>query len=250
MMIKSFDDEFDEDYSDGKLFPTQELRRVSAFREDTVSDDEHDDDMQGSAFPIRVLSLNDFGFPSVPVRFDFDRAVFPVGDESLEVAPGNVRLEDSSDTAMLGAPALVNISVEESVLDATTIEGENRLSPSPSQPLRSPPRSLSPRMDSPLQSRIDALRFDRHDWKVRLHPPSSDEKKEGRAFFLKTTCLGPAVQSAPHFGLGSVLQLGDVLVELNGEDISSLDAGGAQRILDGLVGEVVSLSFLRKTMVV
>ena len=103
-------------------------------------------------------------------------------------------------------------------------------------------------MDSPLQSRIDALHFNTHEWNVLLHPSFPDEN-EGRSF-LKSTCLGPVVMSAPHFGLGCVLQLGDVLVKLNDEDVSSLDAKEVQHRLDGLVGEVVSLSFLRKTMVV
>ncbi|EJK73212.1 hypothetical protein THAOC_05176 [Thalassiosira oceanica] len=251
IMIKSFDEEFDEDYS--KLLPTQELRRVPACstqqlsREDVASPD----GMQGSAFPIWVLSLDDFDFPaaaSVPVKYDFDRAVFPFGDESFEVAPDNVIHEDSSDKARLGAASLdpVNTSVDE-FLDESMIA---EISPTCLRhpPLRSPPKSLAPRMDSPLQSRIDALHFNTHEWKVLLHPPSSDEK-EGRAF-LKTTCLGPVVQSAPPFGLGCVLQLGDVLVKLNDEDVSRLDAKGAQHRLDGLVGEVVCLSFLRKTMVV
>lgn len=66
--------------------------------------------------------------------------------------------------------------------------------------------------------------------------------------FLTLSHLGPVVtRSVGVVGDGDLLQLGDVLIRLNGEDVSCLEGEIVSEIFKQLAGKCVRVSFLRKT---
>mmetsp|Transcript_29496 Transcript_29496/g.63149 ORF Transcript_29496/g.63149 Transcript_29496/m.63149 type:complete len:354 (-) Transcript_29496:94-1155(-) len=66
--------------------------------------------------------------------------------------------------------------------------------------------------------------------------------------FLTSSHLGPVVtRSVGVVGDGDLLQLGDVLIRLNGEDVSCLEGEIVSEIFKQMAGKCVRVSFLRRT---
>ena len=174
-------------------------------------------------FPSQELRRG-YTLPTQELRHeDLEGLAYPIDNAPFEFD----KVEWSSNMAATGAalPGTVDTSNEGSILEPKT---------SPQIP--SPPRCR----------RIGSMEWNSHEREIKLLPHSPFEESS----FLKTDFLGHVVQSAPHFGLEPVLQLGDVLVKLNGEDLSNLFAEEVHRRLHDLVGEVVRVSFLRRAITI
>ena len=69
----------------------------------------------------------------------------------------------------------------------------------------------------------------------------------GDSIFLTSSHLGPSVSRVP-FEMGNALQMGDIILRLNGEDVSSAEVGVVGNALKSMSGKRVHVSFLRKRM--
>lgn len=175
-------------------------------------------------FPSQELRRKDFPLPTQELRReDIEDLAYPIENTPFEFD----NVGRSSNMAATGAalPETVDTSNEGSILD-----------PEASPQLSSPPRCR----------RLGSMEWSSHEREVKLLPHSPFEESA----FLKAGFFGHVVRSAPHFGLETILQLGDVLVKLNGEDVSNLFAEEVHLRLHDLVGEVVRVSFLRRAMTI
>lgn len=69
--------------------------------------------------------------------------------------------------------------------------------------------------------------------------------------FLTSSHIGPVMTKLTRSTLDEVLQLGDVIIRINGElDCSTLDAQFVAEILVKCKGKSIRLTYLRKTMTV
>ena len=168
-------------------------------------------------FPSQELRHKDCKLPSQELRRE-DLA-FPIDDDPFEF--DKVEWSPNMAAAGVALPETVDTLNEAPPLESAAMPQ-----------LQSPPRCR----------RIGSM----HEKEIKLLPHSPFEEST----FLKTGFLGHVVQSTPHFGLETVLQLDDVLVKLNGEDVSNLFAEEVHRRLHDMVGEVVRVSFLRRALTI
>lgn len=68
----------------------------------------------------------------------------------------------------------------------------------------------------------------------------------GDSIFLTTSHLGPSVSCIPFDEKDSALQIGDVILRLNGEDVSRKEGSIVTSIFKSMSGKKVQVSFLRK----
>lgn len=66
--------------------------------------------------------------------------------------------------------------------------------------------------------------------------------------FLTSSHIGPVITNLTCPVLAQVLQLGDVIIRLNGEDVSTLEGQIVSELLLKMGGKNIRLTFLRKTM--
>ena len=69
----------------------------------------------------------------------------------------------------------------------------------------------------------------------------------GDSLFLNSSHLGPSVSRVP-LEMGSALQMGDIILRVDGEDVSSLEGSIVENVLKSMRGKRVHVSFLRKRM--
>ena len=69
----------------------------------------------------------------------------------------------------------------------------------------------------------------------------------GDSLFLKSSHLGPSVSRVP-LEMGCALQMGDIILRVDGEDVSSLEGSVVENVLKSMRGKRVHVSFLRKRM--
>ncbi len=69
----------------------------------------------------------------------------------------------------------------------------------------------------------------------------------GDSIFLTSSHLGPSVSRVP-FEMGNALQMGDIILRLDGEDVSRVEGSVVQNALASMRGKRVLVSFLRKRM--
>ena len=69
----------------------------------------------------------------------------------------------------------------------------------------------------------------------------------GDSLFLTSSHLGPTVSRVP-FEMENGLQMGDIILRLDGEDVSSAEGSVVENALKSLSGKRVHVSFLRKRM--
>lgn len=69
----------------------------------------------------------------------------------------------------------------------------------------------------------------------------------GDSLFLKSSHQGPSVSRVP-LEMGSALQMGDIILRVDGEDVSSLEGSVVENVLKSMRGKRVHVSFLRKRM--
>ena len=69
----------------------------------------------------------------------------------------------------------------------------------------------------------------------------------GDSLFLTSSHLGPSVSRVP-FEMGNALQMGDIILRVDGEDVSSIAGSVVENILKSMRGKKVHVSFLRKRM--
>lgn len=67
----------------------------------------------------------------------------------------------------------------------------------------------------------------------------------GNTIFLTSSHLGPSVSRFP-FDKGGALQVGDIILRVNGEDVSSTEGSVVENVLKSMSGKRVHVSFLRK----
>ena len=84
----------------------------------------------------------------------------------------------------------------------------------------------------------------KYKWQSKFSPV---DIPVGDSLFLTSSHLGPSVSRIP-FDKGSPLQMGDIILRLNGEDVSRMDGSVVQNILKRMSGKRVHVSFLRKRM--
>lgn len=68
--------------------------------------------------------------------------------------------------------------------------------------------------------------------------------------FLTSSHIGPVITKLNCSALSEVLQLGDVIIRLNGEDVSSFEGEFVSELFTKLEGRRVRVTYLRKTMLV
>jgi S1-C subfamily serine protease len=68
--------------------------------------------------------------------------------------------------------------------------------------------------------------------------------------FLTSSHIGPVITKLNCSTLSEVLQLGDVIIRLNGEDVSSFEGEFVSELLTKLEGRNIRVTYLRKTMLV
>jgi peroxiredoxin len=68
--------------------------------------------------------------------------------------------------------------------------------------------------------------------------------------FLTSSHIGPVITKLNTSPLSKVLQLGDVIIRLNGEDVSTLEAEVVSELLMKFEGRSIRVTYLRKTMLV
>jgi hypothetical protein len=66
--------------------------------------------------------------------------------------------------------------------------------------------------------------------------------------FLATSHIGPILTKLTCPVLAKVLQMGDVIIRLNGEDVSTLDGQFVAELLKRMEGKSIQVTYLRKTM--
>lgn len=69
----------------------------------------------------------------------------------------------------------------------------------------------------------------------------------GDSIFLTSSHLGPSVSRVP-IEMGNALQMGDIILRLDGEDVSSATGSVVENALKSMSGKRVHVSFLRKRM--
>ena len=65
---------------------------------------------------------------------------------------------------------------------------------------------------------------------------------------LVSSHIGPVISGIQQLDDAAGLQLGDIIIRLDTEDISHLDALSATGVIDRMTGESICVSFLRKNM--
>lgn len=71
----------------------------------------------------------------------------------------------------------------------------------------------------------------------------------GDAIFLTSSHLGPSVSHVPFDNGGALqIQIADIIIRVNGEDVSSMEGSVVENILKSMRGKSVQVSFLRKRM--
>jgi hypothetical protein len=68
--------------------------------------------------------------------------------------------------------------------------------------------------------------------------------------FLASSHIGPVITKLNRSTLSDVLQLGDVIIRLNGEDVSTLEGEFVSELLMKFEGRSIRVTYLRKTMLV
>lgn len=74
-------------------------------------------------------------------------------------------------------------------------------------------------------------------------PPSSADY-----IFLEASHLGPIVTQAPCKGMNEIVQLGDVIIRLNGIDVRSLEAKTVSEMISNMAENEIRVTFLRKNI--
>jgi hypothetical protein len=107
--------------------------------------------------------------------------------------------------------------------------------------------------DSPISTdRFLAITNDRHFVLRQLSWESNEVTvavpRDLANDFLTSSHIGPVITKLTCPVLAQVLQLGDVIIRLNGEDVSTLEGQIVSELLLKMGGKNIRLTFLRKTM--
>eukprot|EP00578_Thalassiosira_sp_NH16_P007882 CAMPEP_0181122860 /NCGR_PEP_ID=MMETSP1071-20121207/25552_1 /TAXON_ID=35127 /ORGANISM="Thalassiosira sp., Strain NH16" /LENGTH=435 /DNA_ID=CAMNT_0023207885 /DNA_START=106 /DNA_END=1413 /DNA_ORIENTATION=+ len=147
-------------------------------------------------------------------------------------------------------PELVNTTNDDSLLNDTDEDDSPRdasnkvtlnVNAYASRILPNRPNSKSPRNTLPSSN----LKWQAMERVIPLLSPSPNPSYN----YLETSHLGPAVIMAPCKSLDEVgLQVGDVIVRINGDDVSSLEAKAVIGMIIEMAGKSLRVSYLRKNM--
>lgn len=127
----------------------------------------------------------------------------------------------------------------------------------PTQELRSVDRHLDStitNVDTEETMILNTSNADESQKKVFNHQLLKWESKETSIIlppspvsgFLTSSHLGPIVTRVPCSSVGDAMQLGDIIIRLNGEDVSNFEGEIVSEIFKQLAGKIVRATYLRK----